>query len=396
MLSKYLSAIVLFSVTLLSGAQDLSAFLRQVAENNPEIIAYGKLLEARRIEALTGNTPPGPEVSFGYMPGDALTAGVKRTWSVNQRFDFPSKYLLQKKINRNTIVLAEQEYSLGRLLVLLDARLTLCDYLFLKKYSGILDKRSDSYARLLDTWKKKLEAGEATILDYNRIALELSSVKMEKNKTASEIGSLEKKLLYLTGGKGIIPVVIEYPDTIQAGPDELAERKAAVHPSFLIPKTEYLISEAEVSLSRTGALPELSVGISSEIIPGEKYTGPVAGLSIPLWSNMNRVKSASAKMYQAGAQMNATIERLKTEVLKEYGRMVALKTGIRELREIIMSNGSLEYLDKALDAGEISVAGYFSFLGVVYDAEERLIEAEREYCKSVAVLNDYMLLEFVE
>jgi len=392
---KLCSALLLFSASLQIPAQDLSAFLRKVAANNPEIIAYGRLLEARRIEARTGNAPPGPEVSFGYMPGDASTAGVKKIWSVNQRFDFPSKYLLQKKINKNSIVLAEQEYELGKLLILLDAKVTVYDYLFTKRYYDVLAKRCDDFARLLDVWKKKLDEGEATVIEYNRIALELSSVNLEKNKTAAEVSALKKKLFYMSGGTGVIPAVIEYPGVISAGPDELAEQKAAVHPSFLIPRTEYLITAGELNLSKTGVLPGLSLGISSEIIPGERFTGPVAGLSIPLWANANRVKSASAMVTKAEAKMNAEVTRLKTDVLKEYGKMMALKSGMEELREIIRTNGGVENLNKALNAGEITVADYFSFLGAVYDAEERLIETEREYCKSAAILTDHELLNIL-
>jgi outer membrane protein TolC len=314
---------------------------------------------------------------------------------VNQRFDFPSKYLLQKKINKNSIVLAEQEYELGRLLILLDAKMTLYDYLFTRRYYDVLAKRCDDFARLLDVWKKKLDAGAATILEYNRIALELSSAGLEKNKTAAEAGALERKLIYMSGGTGVIPEVIEYPGVIAAGPDELAEQKAAVHPSFLIPRTEYLISAGELNLSKTGALPGISLGVSSEIIPGERFTGPVAGLSIPLWANANRVKSASAGVKRAEAHMNAEVERLKTGVLKEYGKMQAYKSGMEELREIIRTNGGVENLNKALNAGEITVADYFSFLGAVYDAEERLIETEREYCKSAAVLTDHELLNLL-
>lgn len=394
-LLKFCFALFLISALLRMQAQNLSSFLRHVAENNPEITAYGKLLEARRIEAFTGNTPPGPEVSFGYMPGDASTDRVKKIWSVNQRFDFPSKYLLQKKINKNSVLLAEQEYELGKLLILLDAKMTLYDYLFTRRYYDVLVKRCDDVNRLLDVWKKKLDAGAATILEFNRIALELSLANLEKNKTAAEVSALEKKLIYMSGGRGVIPEVIDYPDIIAAGPDELAEQKVSVHPSFLIPRTEFLISTGELNLSKTGALPGLSLGLSSEIIPGETFTGPVVGLSIPLWANANRVKSASASVKRAEAHMNAEVARLKTEVFKEYGKMLALQSAMEELREIIRTNSGVEYLNKALNEGEITLADYFSFLGVITNAEEKLIVTEREYCKSAALLTDHELLNLL-
>ena len=50
-------------------SQGITEFLKHVDANNPGIIAFGKLLEARKREARTGITPPDPYVSFGYMPG---------------------------------------------------------------------------------------------------------------------------------------------------------------------------------------------------------------------------------------------------------------------------------------------------------------------------------------
>ncbi len=46
------------------AGQRIDDYLLQVAYNNPELIAYNKLLEARRYEAKTGLTPPGPAFSF--------------------------------------------------------------------------------------------------------------------------------------------------------------------------------------------------------------------------------------------------------------------------------------------------------------------------------------------
>jgi hypothetical protein len=57
-------------------AQDLDIFLKQVSASTPELLAYKKLLVARRIEARTGLTPADPFVSFGYMPGNRSDLGI--------------------------------------------------------------------------------------------------------------------------------------------------------------------------------------------------------------------------------------------------------------------------------------------------------------------------------
>ena len=74
------------------NAQDVESYLKQVAENNPELTAVGKLLEAKKYEARTGLTPPDPSVMYGYMPGNTSAIGVKKIWSVNQSFSLPLIY----------------------------------------------------------------------------------------------------------------------------------------------------------------------------------------------------------------------------------------------------------------------------------------------------------------
>src|SRR5690606_14629205 len=138
-------------------------FLERVSAYNPEIAAYEKLLEARRIDARTGNAPSGPFVSAGFMPGNTEEAGDKKTWSVSQSFEFPAKYLLQKKINNNTIILAEQEYKQAKMLIMLEAEQLAFDLIYNTRALNRLLERKKGYEVLKLAWGKMLENGEATI-----------------------------------------------------------------------------------------------------------------------------------------------------------------------------------------------------------------------------------------
>ena len=138
MIKKLFILIVLIPFTGLISGQSITEFLGRVSENNPEIVAYRKLLEARRIEARTGNTPSDPFASAGFMPGNTDAAGNKKTWSVSQSFEFPTKYLLQKKINKNTIILAELEYKQARINILLIAEHTVFDLIYNTKALNVL------------------------------------------------------------------------------------------------------------------------------------------------------------------------------------------------------------------------------------------------------------------
>ncbi|MFO7620129.1 MAG: TolC family protein [Bacteroidales bacterium] len=376
------------------SAQSITEFLGRVSENNHTITAYRKLLEARRVEARTGNAPSDPFVSAGLMPGNTDAAGDKKTWSVSQSFDFPTKYLLQKKINRNTIILAEQEFNQGRMNTLLEAELAVYDLIYNTRALDKLLERKKGYETLRSAWEKMLENGEATIMDYNNILLELSAVDLEINRRESESEMLREKLNYMSGSDS---GEIGYADyLVNTVPDIelLITDKSELHPAFLIPEIEYSISLQEVKLSRSASLPDFQIGYGSEIVSGTAYTGPVAGLTIPLWANSNRVKYASAAADYSAALRDATLLKLKSDTKNGYSKVMALQRSITEIRGIITSGGGTKYSDKALSSGEISVITYFMYLNVLYESEDRLLELENEYNKALAVLLDYRLLNY--
>lgn len=376
----------------LTSGQSLEEYLRRVEDNNREILAYKKLLEARSFEARTGNAPAGPFISGGIMPGSPESAGTKKTWSVSQSFAFPTKYLLQKKINLNTIKLAEQEFNMGKLNILLEAKGSYLDLLYNTRYLKLLSSRKEGYDRLEAAWKKMLENGQATIMDYNRIMMEISAVNLDITRTRADIEMLREKLSVLSGSDSSITPE-DYTPVIFTSLEDVLREKEVIHPAYLIPGLESELSLQEVKMSRAGALPELEIGYQSEIVPGETYSGPAGGISVPLWSNSGRVKAASARAEHLSAHREAMLQKLKSEVKNEYSNMKALQQSISELRNILGADSGKRHLDTALNAGEISVTTYFTYLEATFRAEDRLLDLENEFYKSLARLLDHELMK---
>jgi len=383
----------MISISLVIKAQDVNSYLKQISENNPEILAYQKLLDVRILEARSSLNPSDPFVTIGYMPAKNSTVGIKKIWSVNQSFSFPTKYLLQRKISRSTIILAEHEFELGKLMILLDAKLTILDLIYYEKSLKVIMQRKENYNRLQKAWEKMVSIGEATIIDYNKIRMELSSLNLRISRTKININMLRNKLLFMNGNGSVIAEEIDYPLTVAPDPENLIIYKTNNHPAFIIPALEYLLSREELKLSKTNSLPDFQIGYSAEILPGETFSGPVGGLSIPLWSNTNRVKTAYAIADHAAAMRDAELSRLKSEVLNEYYNMKALKQSMNELTDILKSGDNKRFLDIALNNGEISITTYFSDLAIMYQVEDRLFELEHEYNKSLATLSDYKLIK---
>jgi cobalt-zinc-cadmium efflux system outer membrane protein len=374
-------------------SQGITDFLKHVDTYNPGIIAFGKLLEAKKREVRTGITPPDPYVSFGYMPGTTPDIGTKKVWSVTQSFSFPTKYILQNKLGRNTIVLAEHEFDLARLNTMLEAKQLFFDFIYNQKWLGVLNSRKELYNNLKSGWQKMLDSGEATILDYNKILLELSSMTLTINRVETRITILRDKLRYISGNNIEIPPVTGYPPAPEPDFETLIAEKKMIHPAFLMPEAEYQISLQEVRLSKSGSLPEFQAGIESEIVPGQTYTGPVAGLTIPLWANSNKVKTAVFMAEHSAAARDAVLLELTSQVISEYENAISLKKSIGEITGILDSGNSRLFLDKALASGEISLTDYFLYLRTIFDTEDHLYELEYEYNKTLAVLYDHELLK---
>jgi cobalt-zinc-cadmium efflux system outer membrane protein len=384
--------LILFSYSTMAG-QNLQSFLNSVAEHHPEIIAYGKLLEARKLDARTGLTPPDPVVSYGYMPDRNDRSVVKKTWSVSQSFSLPVKYINQSKLSKEKIILAQEEYDLVRLNILLNSKLILYDYIYNEKKLEKLKYRMGIYERLKSGYNKLLETGHTTILDYNRILFEISELNLSVRLTETELSTLTEKLDYVTGGNFSAAYPLEYPPVIYHDLEQVMNEKINIHPAFLIPESEYRISTREAMLVRTGNLPEIQAGYSAEILPSENFIGPVAGLTIPLWSNSNKVKSADAFADQFSAFRDARILELKTETRSHYEYMNSLKSNISEIKELLDDGSTMNNLETALKSGEISLTEYFMYLGSYFHAEDRLLEAENEYNTTLAQLYDYELLQ---
>lgn len=382
---------LIFSIPV--SGQELDDFFRNISLHNPQIIAYHKLLEARRAESRTGLTPPDPFITGSYMPGQNTTAGEKKTWEITQSFAFPVKYLLMKQISKSSLLIAEQEFNHGRLQVMLDAELLLFDLIHNKKLLSLITERKKDHDALLGAWKKMLDNGAATIMDYNRILIELSGINLQITRIEAQIAMLQEQLSYISGSE-IFSFPSEYPEFTDNGIEQIIQEKASDHPAYLIPEMEYRISLQNVKLSRSENLPELQIGYGAELVPGENYSGPVGGLSIPLWSNASKVKAASARAQHAAAVRDAQMQMLVTETRNEYLNMRALQKNRSEIKGILGTGESKKLLDKALDSGEITLTSYFSYLKSLFDSEDMYLQAENEYYKSFARLTDHHLLDY--
>ena len=83
--------------------------------------------------------------------------------------------------------------------------------------------------------------------------------------------------------------------------------------------------------------------------------GFVVGVSIPLFENKNTVKKAKAQAEFATASLADNQLNLKTNLRQLYQQAEALQISRADYAKVLEQQRNIELLNKALNAGQISV-----------------------------------------
>ncbi len=387
---KILIVSILFVVsTLPSAAQsEVDAVLKEIEQNNSTLSALREQMEARKIGNRTEIFLHDPEVEFNYLWGYPSAIGSRTDVVVNQSFDFPTAYGHRRNIADLKNVNAELAYKSERINLLLSAKRTCIDLVY---YNGLIkefSQRLDNAHKIAETYKIRLDQGDANILEYNKARLNLASMQAELTSIEAERVLLQAELRRMNNGKDIEFPAYEF--SYAALPTDFEEwyfEMESINSILQYVRGEVEIGKEQVKLSRALSLPKFATGYMSEKVVGEHFQGVMFGVSIPLWENKNKQKYAEA-------QVEASLLVLEDSKVQFYNRLrsLYLKASVMQQniaqyrREIEASRNDL-LLQKALDSGEISLLSYLLEIGYYYDALVKALENEREYQLVLAELN---------
>lgn len=363
--------------------------LRSVEQNNTALKALKEEIDAQKLENKTGIYLPNPEVEFNYLWGNPNNIGNRNDIAVSQTFDFATITGMKRKIANKRNGLLELQYKSESLNVMLQARQYCVDLIYYNALKRELDLRLEHAATLADGYKNRLEKGDANILEYNKVQLNLAAVKGEMSSLETERKSALAELKRLNGGVAVPVDDSEYPDvSLPDNFDEWFAQAEQKNPVLEYVKQEVEIAKSQVSLNRATSLPSLSAGFMREKVVGEAYQGISLGISIPLWENRNRVKQAKAAVKASEAKQEDSRLQFYEYLKNLYERTKGLEATANDYKQSLSSLNSTGLLKKALDAGEISLLDYIVEIGLYYNTVNLRLEAEREFQKTLAeILN---------
>lgn len=391
----YKSAITLLATLFFTtsfGQNSIEKVLEEIEKNSSTLSALREHLEADKLANRTDIFLSNPELEFGYAWGSPSEIGSKTDFSVSQSFDFPTAYghrnKLSKLANENLDVLYQSE----RMELLLRAKQVCIELAYQNALAKEYATRVENAQAIANSYQKRFDAGDVNILEKNKAMINLIGVENSKKEIDLERQSLLSELKAMNGGKAIqftdSQIVLDILPTNFENWYAEAETK--------IPALQYIfkqkkIAEQEVKLNSALALPKFSAGYASEKVVGEWYKGVAVGISIPLWENKNKVKQAKAEVKANEKALEDKQIQFYNQLQKLYNKSFALQQSAISYRSALHDYNNERFLQKALDAGEISLLNYLQELEYVYDAIEKALIAERDFQLNLAELNAVML-----
>ncbi len=366
--------------------------LLQVGANNKRLAADSMSLAALRLRERTGLSLPDPTVDFDYMSGTPALAGTQQDLTITQAFDFPTAYGARRQTAELRTTQHEQEAISTRREVLLDAQRTCIELVHANKRSALLGQRHASAARFLDGVRRQYEREAATILDLHKAELVEAGIAADVRTLEMERRALLQHVAELNGGRDLPFSDTVYPAMPEPPPfAEYEQAMEAADPTLRMLETETAISEQRTREFKATGLPQFEIGYRYQGILGANYNGFHTGISVPLWSNRNKVKQQRA--FTEASQSKT--EEHRTEHFYEarhlYDRAVELRRTADDFATRLQVTNSVPLLDKAYAAGQLTTLSYQMELMLRQESEDRLLELEWRTMDAMAELFKYRL-----
>lgn len=370
----------------------VSDILQEIEQNNTLLASLRQQLEAEKTGNRVGLNPENPEVEYRHLWGRPAEVGNGTEVEVTQQFDFPTAYIQKRKLAGLLDSRAELQYKVERKDILWEAQ-RLCIQLIYQ--NALAEVTADEFmltVKLGEAYEKRFTNGEISILDFNKVKYDFLEAQKAYQEVVIEQEFLQKELIRLNGGKAISLRETAFPVCIV--PDDFNawyEANQARNHSLSVRTMEVNTSKTAEKLQRSMNLPKLSAGYVYETVLNEKSHGVILGVSIPLWGNKNTVK-------QLKAQTQANIRLEEDASLQYYHQAEALYKRVSNQQQLLkrfaldeQTNETPALLEKALNAGEISLIEYILELGTYFNIRKQHLEIERDLHLSIGELMQWEL-----
>ncbi|EJX03079.1 outer membrane efflux protein, partial [gut metagenome] len=359
------------------GQTSIDDVLRSVEANNKDLQANVQLVQSQKLEARTDNNLPDPSVAYSHFWGNKEGMGFMGEFVASQGFDFPTLYAKRSKLMKAKSAGFDRQAMVLRQEVLLQAKNICLDLVLLNQQKSLLETRLANAEHLSALFATRLERGDANIIETNKIDLELLNAKTEARMNETSRVAKLKELATLNGG-----IPIEFNDTVYAiadnsalSFDEIRGEALEADPMLCALRSGQIVAQRQLSVVKAKGLPGFEVGYRmNPASGGNRYNGFLFGVTIPLFSNRNKVKQAKAQTRFADMQLESTSYTVENGLRKLFDQAMSLRQSIDEYAELLGRQNNIGLLNKAIEAGQISMIEYIVDVTTYYQSVQNYMQ----------------------
>ncbi|MEP2772574.1 MAG: TolC family protein [Fulvivirga sp.] len=353
-------------------SSSIDSILKQIEQNNQELKALSEYVESKRLELKSGNNLPDPQLGAYYLPFGDHNTGDYTEFQISQSFEFPTVYSARGGLIDQQTAQLELDYQAKRQDILAEAKSHCLNLIYLNKRLNTETLRVKQAKQLFDQVQELYEKEQIGILELNKAKVAWMQEQFKIQQIESDVKNTLLQLVNLNGGNELSFTQNEYSASlVLAAKDSIWKEKQVQDPELTQLKQQEAIAQQSLSLAKNKSLPNLTAGYNTQGVAGERFSGVYAGVTIPLWSNRNKVKSAQSQLdFQQSFTAAKTLQAYAS-FEKQYNDCKIMLAKFREYEATLTGLNSDELLFQAYQLGELSFVEYYmelQFYRQAYDA----------------------------
>lgn len=362
------------------------------------IVAADPTLQTERLQATadllemsTENNLENPEISFEGLFGQY--GDNKYNLELSQSFDWPGVYSA-----RHSQMNAARRFSEATLLVSAAEKRQQAAELIINIVNS--SRKLENYMRvtvqfrsLLDTYENQYLKGNVSILDLNKLRIEVADLEIlyadeliSMNNLKSELATLcnnNRAIIYEIDNITDFPLLpINALDDYLANVDNSPEIEAA--------RAQNELNLQGITVTKREGLPGFTLGYRFSREEGQTFHGFTFAMSISAWGNRGKKAAAEAAAATSGFALSALSTNIENSIRRTYSTATLLRDRIASYGEALEASDNIALLNKAFEAGQITLTSYIQDVNYFIEAENNYGDLRARYLTSLAMLNRHL------
>lgn len=370
----------------------IEGILTEIEQNNKELQAMQSYMESKRLELKSSNNLPDLQLGAYYLPFGEHSTGDYSEFQISQSFEFPTVYGARNSLINQQKVHLELDYQTKRQEILFTAQKYCQEMIYLSKRKASEQLRLKQAKTVFDQVQELFRKEQVGVLELNKSKVAWLQDQFKVQQIESDQRNLLLLLINLNGGKELVFDQTDYVTVLKLESKErLWQTKLTTDPTLTQLKQQESIAAQQLKLSKNKALPNLTAGYNSQGVSGERFSGVYGGLSIPLWSNRNKVKAAQSNLeFQESYSDSRTMEQYAS-FEKQFNDYQILLAKFNDYQTTLSGLNSDELLLQAYQLGEISFMEYYIELQFYRQAYDTMLDMENQLYQLQADLQKHQL-----